>query len=264
LTPPALIAVAHGTRHATGQGEVRELVRAVRRRRPDLEVRLAYLDVEQPRLRTLAATLDRPAVVVPLLFTTGYHVRADIPDAVRGTPVTVAPPLAPDPALAVALHARLAEVGGLDADAIVLAAAGSHDPAAQPAVHRVAGDLAARVDRLVLPGYASAARPRVGEVVARLREAGAGRVAVAAMLLADGHFHRSLAAAGADVVSPPLGRHPALVELVLSRHRHPDPDTGAGGCRPPDRPDDPTSPPRDPPYARDVTRGILLPFREPP
>ncbi|HEX2417115.1 MAG TPA: CbiX/SirB N-terminal domain-containing protein [Micromonosporaceae bacterium] len=219
MTAPALIAVAHGTRQAAGQAEVRGLVSAVRQRRPDLEVRLAYLDLERPRLRAVATTLDRPAVAVPLLFTRGYHVGTDIPEAVHGTPVTVAPPLAPDPALTVALNARLREAGGLDADAIVLASAGSSDPGAAPDVHRVADHLAAMVGRPVLPGYASAAHPRVDEAVVRLREAGAGRVAVAAMLLADGHFHRSLATSGADVVSRPLGRHPEVVGLILSRHQ---------------------------------------------
>jgi sirohydrochlorin ferrochelatase len=229
MSRPALLAVAHGTRHASGQAQVRALVAAVRRRRPDLDVRVAYLDIERPSLHAVVAGLDRPAVAVPLLFATGHHVRVDIPDAVRGTPVVTARPFVPDPALTVALTARLAEVGGLDADAIVLAAAGSSDPGAGADIHRVAGDLAAATGRPVLPGYASAARPRVEEAVARLRESGAGRVVVAAMLLADGHFHRSLATTGADAVSRPLGRHPAMVELILSRYQQARP--GMSGAR---------------------------------
>jgi len=222
VTRPSLIAVAHGTRCATGQAQVRRLVTAVRQHRPELDVTLAYLDIERPHLRTVAARLRRPAVAVPLLFAAGYHVRADIPAALRGAPVAAAPPLGPDPALTAALTARLAQADALDADAIVLAAAGSSDPRAVADVREVARDLAAATARPVVAGYASAAAPRVDEAVTMVRAAGAERVAIAAMLLADGQFYRSLGAAGADVLTRPLGAHPTVIDLILRRYDEAD------------------------------------------
>jgi hypothetical protein len=59
----------------------------------------------------------------------------------------------------------------------------------------------------------------VDAVVADLREAGEPRVAIASWLLAPGVFHPRLAAAGADVVSAPLGAHPDVVAAVVARYR---------------------------------------------
>jgi sirohydrochlorin ferrochelatase len=66
--------------------------------------------------------------------------------------------------------------------------------------------------------YASGSGPRVADVVAGLREAGAGHVTVATYLLADGLFYRTLHNAGADVVTEPLVTSAAVVDLVLSRY----------------------------------------------
>jgi sirohydrochlorin ferrochelatase len=55
--------------------------------------------------------------------------------------------------------------------------------------------------------------------VAGLRAAGAARIVVAAYLLVDGLFHRSLHEAGADAVTAPLITHPAVTDLVLHRYR---------------------------------------------
>lgn len=213
--PPVLVTVAHGTRCGAGQRQVVELVDALRRRAPELRVELAYLDIESPSLRELATRLDRPGVAVPLLFAAGYHVRTDIPAALRGTPVTATPALGPDPLLTAALARRVREAGPLP-DAVVLAAAGSSDPRAQADVRAVARDLSAAIDRPVRAGYASAASPRVSEAVARCRDAGHGTVGIAAMLLADGHFYRTLYAAGADTVTRPLGT--TVIDLILARY----------------------------------------------
>jgi hypothetical protein len=43
-------------------------------------------------------------------------------------------------------------------------------------------------------------------------------VAVASYLLAPGHFHSRLGAAGADLVSAPLGADPGVAALVWRRH----------------------------------------------
>jgi sirohydrochlorin ferrochelatase len=204
---PALLAVAHGTRSAAGQGQIRDLVATVARRRPGLEVRLSYVDVQQPRIDEVTPGV-RDGVVVPLLLSAGYHVRVDIARAVAGTPLTVAPPLGPDDVLLDSLMRHLPP-----ADAVVLAAAGSADP-------QWRADVAAVAERI--PGgahvaYASGSAPRVPDVVADLRRQGHRRVAIAAYLLADGMFYRGLHRAGADSVTPPLCLDPAVTGLVLRR-----------------------------------------------
>jgi sirohydrochlorin ferrochelatase len=66
--------------------------------------------------------------------------------------------------------------------------------------------------------YASGTERRVPEVVAGLRGSGARRVTIAAYLLADGLFYRSLQAAGADAVTAPLCLDPAVADLVARRY----------------------------------------------
>ena len=65
--------------------------------------------------------------------------------------------------------------------------------------------------------YAAGDDRRVADVVADLRARGAQRIAIAAYLLADGLFYRTLHRAGADLVTPPLCLDPALTGLVLRR-----------------------------------------------
>ncbi len=207
-----LVAVAHGTRSPAGQAHIHDLAARVARRRPGLDVRLAYVDVQEPRVAEVVGELDRPAVVVPLLLTTGYHVRVDIADAVRGTAAVATPPLGYDPRLVEVLGDRIAAAG--PADAVVLAAAGSSDP-------RALEDVAAVAAALPVPvriGYAAGGPPRVADVVAGLRAEGARRVVIGAYLLVDGLFHRQLHRAGADAVTAPLAGSPAVVDVVLHRY----------------------------------------------
>ncbi|MEK1148058.1 sirohydrochlorin chelatase, partial [Mycobacterium ulcerans] len=46
---------------------------------------------------------------------------------------------------------------------------------------------------------------------------GPARVVVVSYLLAEGLFQERLRACGADVVTPPLGNHPGLAELIATR-----------------------------------------------
>jgi sirohydrochlorin ferrochelatase len=110
------------------------------------------------------------------------------------------------------LAARIAAAGR--ADAVVLAAAGSSDPQSRADGAAVARALPVRVH----VGYAATAAPRVPDVVATLRAAGARRVTVAAYLLMDGLFHRSLHRAGADAVTPPLITSGVIEDVVLARY----------------------------------------------
>ena len=220
---PPLVAVAHGSRDPAASVATLAVVDAVRGRRPDLDVRIAFLDHAAPRLADLVGSLDEPFVVVPLLLGAAYHSRVDIPAALApaGGRAVQADVLGPDPLLLRALERRLAEVDVATGDpstAVVLAAAGSTDPGAVDAVRRLAADWRAAGWWDVAPAYASAATPTVEDAVRALRSAGAPRVAVASYLLFPGLFADALARAGADVTTGPLTDAPEVVSLVLQRY----------------------------------------------
>jgi sirohydrochlorin ferrochelatase len=186
-------------------------------------VRLGYVDVRGPKVADAVAGLSA-AVVVPAFLASGYHVRTDLPDQLTSCAVPpdrfpVTPAIGPDPLLARAARARLVEAGWRYGDAVVLAAAGSSDPAALAEVRTAGRMLAAEVGRKVRVGFLATVVPRVDAVVAGLRTAGERRIAVASWLLAPGIFHTRLATSGADVVAAPLGAHPDMVATVVARYR---------------------------------------------
>ncbi len=218
---PALVAVAHGSRAAAAVAAAQDLLDAVRERRPGLDVRCAFLDHGRPRLVDLAPTLPGTAVVVPLLLGAAYHSRVDIPAALAGSEARQTEVLGPDPCLVRALERRLAEAGVAPGDpstGVVLAAAGSSDPAAVAAVRALADLWRATGWWDVRAAFASAAGPTVEQAVVAVRAAGARRVAVASYLLFPGQFADRIAAAGADVTSHPLTDAPEVAELVLRRY----------------------------------------------
>jgi sirohydrochlorin ferrochelatase len=222
---PALLAVAHGTRDPAGPATVQALLDRVRTLRPWLRIAEAYAEIAEPPLEDALAAAPGPVVVVPLILARGYHAQTDIPGRVahcragrrpggRADAVT-ARPLGPHALLGAALADRLG--GGRWADAVVLGAAGSADPAGITDVRVAARLLAGRLRRPVPYGLVAAGAPGLPDVVADLRRRGARKVAVASYLLAPGYFHGRLLAAGADEVSPPIGAHDAVAWLILRR-----------------------------------------------
>jgi sirohydrochlorin ferrochelatase len=243
---PPLIAVAHGSSDPRAAATVADLMTQVSAR-SGLDARAAFLGHALPSVQDVLEAVygslsDDPqervapaAVVLPLLLTAAYHSDADLPallaDVIRRLPrlrISYGDPLGPHPALLRALDRRLAEAGPPAANpattAVVLAAAGSSRPAANAAVARVAASWQrARGWHSVVPAYASAAAPSPGEAVATLLNSGARSVAVASYLLAPGVFadqvrERSLAA-GAAVVSAPLGAAPEVADVVIERYQ---------------------------------------------
>ncbi|PSL08310.1 sirohydrochlorin ferrochelatase [Haloactinopolyspora alba] len=213
-----LVAVAHGTRDPDGPVVLEQLLDDVRRRLPDVDVRVGYVDVIEPTLEDVLATVGEDAVVVPMFLASGYHVRVDVPDAVKATGGTavVTPALGPDDAVVEAVAARLRAAGDLP-DAVVMAAAGSSDADALAEVETAGRRLGALLDREVVVGYVTTASPSVGEAVASLRASGAASVGVASYLLAPGLFQRRLDGVGADLVAPPIGPHERVVDLIVER-----------------------------------------------
>ncbi|WP_425451455.1 sirohydrochlorin chelatase [Sphaerisporangium album] len=175
---PPLVAVAHGSRDPRASATVEALLEDVRRARPGLLIREAYLDHTRPALGEALAGLDE-AVVLPLLLTEAYHSRVDIPSALReagaarpGLRVHQGPTLGPHPLLMAALERRLAEadvtIGDPDT-AVVLVSAGSSDPRANAVIADMARTWArSRPWHSVIPAYASAASPTPEQAVLSL------------------------------------------------------------------------------------------------
>lgn len=218
-SPPPLLAVAHGSRDPVAGAQVAALLAEVRRRRPGLVAEASFIELAAPRWPEVLTATTGPAVVVPLLLAAGYHLRVDVRAAAGVRPgLVVAPPLGPHPLLAAVLADRLRQARTDDGHAVVLGVAGSTDPAGARDARRMAGWLTALLARPVRVGFLSAAEPSVAVAVAASRRAGARRVAVAAYLLAGGHFHRRLHGCGADAVTAPLAGHPLLARLLLARY----------------------------------------------
>jgi sirohydrochlorin ferrochelatase len=219
MSHPALLAVAHGSRNPAAADVIRKLAKQVGRLAPMLDVHVAFLGHAEPSLPEELSAAGSGTVIVPLLLSSGYHVSTDVTAAATSAGARVAAPLGPDELLLIALTARLAEAGVPADTPVVLAAAGSTDPAAAADVEQEAALLADQLKVPVLAAYLSAAKPTVAEAVARLREETGKPVAVASYLLAPGHFSDQLAECGANWVTDPLGAHPALAGLVIDRYR---------------------------------------------
>ena len=230
-----LVACSHGTGSPDGQAAVAGLVSAVAASRPDLDVRAAFVDVEEPRVSDVLDSLDglgsldsldnEPTRVVPLLLSAGYHVYVDLAEAVAAhADTSLAGALGPDPRLARLLASRLHDAGLRDDDTVILAAAGSSDTRAVADCRDVAEGLGHLIGRPSSAAYLSAAEPRLDEAVRRARsERERSRVVVATYLLAPGHFADVAARCGADLVTAPLlvtGEPPPseLVDIVLERY----------------------------------------------
>lgn len=231
ITPRPLVAVAHGSRRPAAQACVRDLLAAVRAARAGLAVREAYVELAAPSLPEVLRAVPEEPVVVPLLLGAGYHIAHDVAGVAaahapgrRGAGPPCAPALGPDPLLVDALADRLGQAesvtspGRRGTGPVVLAAAGSSDPRSHAGAEATARMLATRLGREVAVAYSGAGRPPVGDLVARLRARGHRRISVATYLLAPGRFATALHDCGADVVSDPLGAHPAVARLVLRRY----------------------------------------------
>jgi sirohydrochlorin ferrochelatase len=161
-------------------------------------------------------------VLVPAFLAGGYHVRTDIPAHVAASEhpdVVVTDPLGPSAQMARAMTDRMTESGWRPSDSVIMAAAGTSDSGAQRDLRATAALLSAAIGQRVELAYAATGEPRVADAVADLRARGARRVVVTSYLLADGLFQDRLRSSGADVVTEPLGTHPGVVRLIVSRFR---------------------------------------------
>lgn len=186
-------------------------------------VHVGFVDVLGPtpsEILSNATVAAEPAVVVPAFLSRGYHVRTDLPTHVaasRHPDVTVTPALGPSAQLARIVVGQMRESGWRPGDSVVLAAAGTSDRPARADLRTTAMLVSALTGSPVELAFAATGEPTVAEAVAQARSRSAGRVVVASYLLAEGLFQERLRNSGADIVSRPLGAHPALARLIAGR-----------------------------------------------
>jgi sirohydrochlorin ferrochelatase len=221
---PTLLAVSHGTSDADGAHAIAALVDAVDARLPGVEVRSAFVDVQQPDAVDALAAIDRPVVVVPLLLSRGFHVHHDLHGMVENrADAVVAAPLGPDPRLAEVLAERLPAASDLP---VILAVAGSRDPRSLTDAEAMATVLRASLGRRVELAFLAARQPDLLTALAEHPDA-----VVSTYLLARGYFFdlAERQAAGRRLTLPLLdgGAVPdALVDLVVARFEDTVPSLG--------------------------------------
>ena len=151
----ALITLSHGSRHPQAVGLINELSAAAANR-AGLEGYSSHLEFNAPDLHTAVAEAiadgHKHMVIVPLLFTRGFHQKVDVPEqlaAVRqqaqraGADVELADGLG----TGAAMEELLSRVIARDAPAgahVVLVSVGSSDHAANASVDKLARRVAAR------------------------------------------------------------------------------------------------------------------------
>ena len=224
-----LIAVAHGSRDPRSAATVAAVVERMRDARPELDVRLAFLDLNAPSveqvLDAVAAEGHHSAVVVPLLLGSAFHARVDLPGmlaaARRRHPnlvLTQAEVLGIDPLLVSALHQRIQETGVSGHVGIAVTAVGASSARANSLTRTVARSIAAETGWLTGTCFATT-RPSVAQTVSSLRAQGAREVVVAPWMLAPGLLLDRVAQGAPDAVhAATIGSHPLLVQVALNRY----------------------------------------------
>jgi len=216
---PTLLAVSHGTSDTEGARAIADLVSAVTAALPDVEVRSAFVDVQQPDAADLLPTIDGPVVIVPLLLSRGFHVHHDLHGmAAKKADAVVSAALGPDPRLASVLADHLAGSVPTTRRPVVLAVAGSRDPASLDDAEAMAALLADRIAAPVELAYLAARQPDLPAALTAHPDA-----IVSTYLLARGYFFDLTVrqASGAPLTPPLLDGVTVpqpLIDLVVERY----------------------------------------------
>jgi sirohydrochlorin ferrochelatase len=220
-----LVLTAHGSVDPRSAAVTHAVAGRIRRLRPWLDVRAAFLENTEPGLAEVLAR-TRDATVVPFLLADAYHASVDIPaviDAV-GRPARRAAVLGEDPALLSVARLRLTEAGVSPYDhelGVIVVAVGSSNAAANAKTSTVAPALA---DGTRWAGtrvaFATGPHANLADTAAALRDSGARRLMILPWFLAHGRITDRVAgfAAREEIsVAQPLGSHNLVAATVLDR-----------------------------------------------
>ncbi|MGV0848697.1 sirohydrochlorin chelatase [Mycolicibacterium phlei] len=221
-----LVLTAHGSADPRSAAVTHAVAGRIRRLRPWLDVRAAFLEKTGPSLAETLRGLDGPGVVVPFLLASAFHARVDIPAMIAesGAEVDRADVLGEDPALLTVMRLRLAELGVSPDDdglGVVVVAVGSSHSAANARTATVASALRSGT-RWAATEVAFATGPYADlpGVVDRMRARGVGRLVIAPWFLAHGVITDRVAgyaAAQGIPMAEPLGSHNLVAATVLDR-----------------------------------------------
>jgi sirohydrochlorin ferrochelatase len=217
------VLTAHGSADPRSATNARAVAGRLRRIRPGLDVRVAFCELNAPRL---VDVLTPGAVVTPFLLADAYHARIDIPRQIArcGVAVRRADVLGGDDRLVSVLDERLTELGVHQLDpelGVLLVAIGSSHAAANARTAQVAGKLAAGTSWVgATTAFATGSGPSLAEAANLLRRRGAGRLVIAPWFLAPGRLTDRIgkyAATEGIPMAAPLGAHRLVAETVLDR-----------------------------------------------
>ncbi len=223
--PPVLVLAAHGSVDPRSAAVTQAVAGRIRRLRPWLDVRPAFLEKADPNLRDVLAGVPA-GIVVPFLLADAYHARVDIPEMIEssGARVDQADVLGEDPALLSVLRQRLSETGvspETDGLGVLVVAVGSSNKDANARTSRVARALSEGTRWVGADvAFATGPRPSIADAADRLRARGARRVVIAPWFLAPGVITDRVAAyaAAQDIsMAEPLGSHNLVAATVLDR-----------------------------------------------
>ena len=264
--PPALLLMAHGSKDAAGQQELQALKTAVRAATSGRSVALGVLEYPGLRVPAISDAADRLVadgaqviVAVPVLLLQAGHGKLDMPQQfaqirVRHPDVRclLAQPLMPHPLLRAVVQERLEQcitqhqwlsesasadevAGGTHSNhasdtAVLLVGRGSHDPAANSDLFKIARLLSEEYGYpLVEACFISQATPGVPEGIGRCVALGTRSVVVVPYFLHTGILVQRIHAQVRETqqqyptvplrVAEHLGNHPCLIRLLLLRAR---------------------------------------------
>jgi sirohydrochlorin ferrochelatase len=224
-----LLLTAHGSKDPRSAANARAVAARLRRMRPGLDVRLAFLELAAPSLIDVLSGLpdSRQAVITPLLLASAYHARLDIPKQIARAGahgVCQADVLGEDDRLVSVLRERLAElqVSPLDHEiGVLVVAIGSSNTAVNARTAQVASKLAAGTQWAgATMAFATGPEPSIPKAASQLRRRGARRLVIAPWFLAPGRITDRVWTYARDNGIPmasPLGAHPLVAATVLDR-----------------------------------------------
>jgi sirohydrochlorin ferrochelatase len=218
-----LVLAAHGSADPRSAANARAVANQIRFMRPGLRVRVAFCDLNTPRL---VDVVTPDAVVTPFLLAEAYHARIDIPRQIAsgGATVRQADVLGEDDRLLTVLHERLADLGVSTHDpqlGVLVVAIGSTHVAANARTGRVAEKLIADTQwSCATTAFATGSGKSLEAGANELRRRGARRLVIAPWFLAPGRLTdrvATFAAAEGIPMAAPLGAHRLVAETVLDR-----------------------------------------------
>jgi sirohydrochlorin ferrochelatase len=221
-----LVLAAHGSADPRSATVTHAVAGRIRRLRPWLDVRPAFLEQTTPNFRDVLIDVPDDSVVVPFLLADAYHARTDIPAMIEesGAAVEQADVLGEDPALLSTLRLRLAEIGVSPDDdglGVLVVAVGTSNHAANARTATVARALSTGTRWAGAEvAFATGPNRRIADVAAQMSANGADRLVIAPWFLAHGLITdrvATYAAAQGIPMAAPLGSHNLVAATVLDR-----------------------------------------------